>query len=635
MIKAFVRILILSLTLYSLVSTADENNLQKKSTKAYTGVVENCPFKARDDQSVSDMLQSVKGSLRQLASDCPQLSEKVKQAENRLQLSVEQMNRNSDNGNASNFSTTSTSPNPSLEGIQINCNNYKNLLNREHEIAVSRIGVLELPTRYISCSSESNQSECINKKFMLSVTEAHQTCQKTATSRIQEDTIKKLVEATDSFATLIREVDQCPTKQRTPQLLLNTSASFLDTIASVSAGFGVTGIISGFLAKTIGAVLDSQAIKNSPAMDVRQIENESKFEDLACIWYQVQNRNLRCQEYQREKITQPNLKQPMCADYLNQKSIVPGTTDLKSLIDSIKFLKKDLDDEDINSTVDNISTLFNKKIADPIEGAGKSVTVEEHLLEISETLKKSSSLTDKESGRKINLIIESIKNITKIEADSTINESERAKKIEMFKVNFKNNLSKLKFDEAIDQYWFLKGAKVSPSALLIVDSNLAAYKAIQNLGTEYDSNIPKIHLATNLMVKHFRDEFVNRLNLTSSRYLAAVKEGDKTTTLAHAVQLTNLCGLAAGMYYANDSGDEVKVGNTLRKVKSQPPSDYERSCKDISCLQTPKPIIFKSEKKGTELAESFRHHECQMQLDYDVIMKNVKDRINRTGTVCE
>ncbi|MBC7743412.1 MAG: hypothetical protein H7061_14540, partial [Bdellovibrionaceae bacterium] len=412
-----------SIALAQMSAPLDSNGIPISNPyKVYAGVVESCPFKAKEDKSLNELLDSVKSSMRQLANDCPQLNEKVKQAESRLQISLEPSMRMSDNGMGPAFLTSARSPNPSLEGLQINCANFKTLLTREHEIAVSRVGVLGLPSRYSECKGDDVQT-CIDKRFMLSMKEANDTCKSTGATRVQEELGARLLEAAETFSSLIRESNQCPVKDRTPQLLLNTGSAFLDTIATVSGGFGLTGVISGFLAKTMGAILDSQVMKNSPKVGVRQLEDEVKFDNLACVWFQLQNRNLHCQEYQNEKLARSQVERPLCNDYLDRN--------LGDDIYNLKMLVKNFNQAgvnagtDINQGFDNMTQLLNKKISHPTEGKGKATTIQEHLEEISQTLVNSKMQKDKEQGRKLRTVLESSKKLHELEAKKDLTDEAR------------------------------------------------------------------------------------------------------------------------------------------------------------------------------------------------------------------
>ncbi|MBC7743070.1 MAG: hypothetical protein H7061_12790, partial [Bdellovibrionaceae bacterium] len=198
---------------------------------------------------------------------------------------------------------------------------------------------------------------------------------------------------------------------------------------------------------------------------------------------------------------------------------------------------------------------------------------------------------------------------------------------------FKTNLAGLKIDQAIDQYWQIKGVKMGASALLMVDSKTAA-SALANMGATVDPHVSLVNLATNQMMKHFKEIFVQRLALTSERYKTAITEGDKNAVMAYGVQLTNLCGLAAGMYYGTQEESTLKTGNALRKVQSKPPEGYDEACKPVACLDKPRPLLFKSTLQDAPLADAFKAHVCQMQLDYDLVMQNVEKRIELSGTIC-
>lgn len=466
---------------------------------------------------------------------------------------------------------------------------------------------------------------------MLSVSEAYDTCRNTGAARVQEETVSKLMVAADSYAALIRDVHMCPASARTPQLIMNTSSSILDTIATVSAGFGLTGLISGFLSKIIGAVIDSNAMKGSPKMGARQLEDEIKFENLACVWYQVQNRNLNCQEHQEEKSKSDSIKRPFCSKYLDALGLSDNLVNLKNLIAKFNQIGKS---EDENDSLDQMNSLLNKNIAHPSEGIEKSITVKAHMTDVSAELLKSKNLKDKDSGGKLKSLLDAMDELSTLTAQTAnISEEELGK----IKAKFKKSLTKFNVDDAIDRYWKLKKADFTPSAMFLLDPSMSAYNALKSLGVTYDGNISKINLATNLMVKHFRDPFIARLKLTNERYQDSIRQGDPKATLSHAVQLTNLCTLVAGMYYAeNKSDDGVLKANSLREIPDSVPRDYENLCKPISCIVVnKKPILFSSHESEIKRADDFKTHTCQMQLDYDIVIKAVSENLKEGKAVCK
>lgn len=599
---------------------------------AYAGVVETCPFKSAADQSVTDLVDSVKSSLNQLAKDCPQLSERVRQAEQKLiSVNVNQKERNSDN---SGYYSNMQSPNPSLDGLTLNCRNYKTLLTREQEIAISRIGVTSLPSRYYSCANRDDPAQCINKIFMQSMSESSANCKATLNDKLDEEMTKKIFAAADSFSDLVRESNSCPVTQRTPQLLLNTSSGFLDVLAGVSMNFGLAGALSGFLAKTVGSLLDSQALSDSPKLAIYQLENESNFENIACIWYQLQNRNLRCQEYQVEAVNaQTNRRAVTCPEYLNN-TFAGGNNllSLKSLMQNLNSIEKNSEENSAES-LDEIVDLMKKKIPHPIEGPGKAITVENHMAEISEVLAASNLQKDRSQAEKLNRVMHLTKKLVATHQDQTLVSSKKSAELDKIRKEFQTDIKKFNFNEAVDRYWVLKG-QTAPSVLLSIESSLAGNKAILNMSQGIDTNIPKIQLTSNFMVKNFNIMFEKRLELVRRRYDAALKDGDTQAVKSHALQLMNLCSMASGMFLSSVDGDDIQVYNALRRINLDK-GKYNKACSAISCLDKPKKVLFSSDKKGKELADDFRKHQCQTLLDYDIIVEDLNRRLTATGAICK
>ncbi len=648
-----------------------------------------CPFNPPPAADISSMITNIKTQLEKFKKECPQLASIADAASNSTSYSsspaslrVIMSGRDSTTGQVVTYSTNQA-PAVSINGLQMDCNNFTALLEIEMQNALNNPNSAQ---RYTECNTNStsmysmpgmpapqdpNPQSCVVRIYSRDKAAMKLTCQSTGQIRLQADFLKNLQATSQAVSDAIANSSICNNGVAVvaKDAMYRTGSSLLGSISSVGIAFGLPGLALSVGANIAEGMLRNSAVDGTADDYLHKLSEEKEFPVMACLWLKIQDNILKCESTPQKSINLNGYKPPLCEAYLID---LPGQlVDHSSISQLLNYFTEkknendysgnkrqismynsgnaaasttnskadDFEDELITSFNENI----NKLIAHPTRGAGDPIKVRDHLDQIMKTL--GSEKNDQLLKSKVSAFRELLK------INDEILNTDNDDKSRVLKKAFREKLSSLDLGKVIDAYWkkqnlgVIEGIKSDVEAELSVSEILGIMDHLSPpLKDKNQSHGISLITPANASITIFKNKFENRLERAAKRYSNAIKDikGDSTSGTnipkvsldemkIAAEELTQICSLLGGMY--NSPASLSNESNPLTKVSGKNNLIYRNSCKHVECLQTtsePKQSIVLPEKLNENLnnPEAYRQYQCSNKLDHRLIIKELNKKLN-------
>lgn len=521
-----------------------------------------------------------------------------------------------------------TAPSAKIDGLVMNCINYQDLLTIELN---SESDLPKSVARYNACYDVDNNliSGCLDRIYNATLKDTKSICSASSRMRLRDDAYQSLVHASQQIGNAIASNNLCDKsgKQVAKETLLTTAGSLLDSISAVGvASFGLPG-----LALSAGATLAEGLIRSFSIDDTKELyekyaRDDNNFPQMACLWYRLQKDVINCPRLEIKK----GYQSPLCLGYLTGLPYNDSTTtSLKELISNLSRQKEDIQTGSAGNTamdahlVDNLNSLMDKNIPDPIRGAGAPIKIKDHLNSIVDYMKNSKAQSDKVNRKSLGDLL------SKLDEVNNSNEPANAEQL----TAIKKALAELNFPELIDSYWSKQAPKeiLTTTEVLNLSDHMLNMKNALGVSTSMGMNQDTTYRITqqNTLVKFSKPSISNRLRLQYERYkdnLELFKKGNNSNAvkdaLSASVQLTQICSTMGGIL--NSEEDSKNIRSPLAHVNENHNSDYDKYCKPVSCLTNQKgeAILLSKEAKG----QSFEQYQCNNQQDNNFILKDLNKK---------
>lgn len=613
---------------------------QKDPSTVYAGALDNCPFSPPKSSEVTGLMNALNSSLVALKNQCPNLNDTISAIEKGINETTNQFNiLLSQKSPIEAQSVNGQLPNPDISQVTLNCSNYKLLLAREFDIVQDRLGqegTENIPSRYVSCfRSTGDKKKCISNSFNQSISQTSKNCNTTYVMSVDEKLKKSLNSISEGFTSVMNQNQSCG--GNSTALVAEVGIKFTEALTILPGALGWAGAGINFFANTISSFIKKSNYENSPVAALEIIAASKKSKLLMCLWFQFQNKKLRCHEFYKNPKNSENTANDFCSHYFSGPLSNEQHTNIKSLQNQLQgFSEKPYTPEKI----DEFNFLLNSQISDPME-EGKTIPLASHLEDVAQKLKQSTNPKTKMSDVAFGFKLEKLLKIHKSLSDKKYTPENPNYVDDLSKLNesLNSSINSFSIEKAIDAYWRSMG-KEDP------------YLYIKNLSTSEPNNDPngsliyngheaELMLGSNAMIKHFQETFDNDIALLGESYHAAVAESDKNRVYSGAIELAKVCFLNAGIYFAKvpESQKDLVTKDALNRINESPTKKYEEACKVFSCLNSSNDnqfgSLFKPKSSGTETSKEFRAYQCQNLKNYDIILNKIKSQISAKGKLCE
>lgn len=616
---------------------------QQNPNTVYAGALDNCPFSPPKSSEVTGLMNDLNLSLVALKNQCPNLNDTISAIEKGINETTNQFNiLLSQKSPIDPQSANGKLPNPDISQVTLSCSNYKLLLAREYDILQDRLdqtGTENIPSRYLNCFSSgsdlSYKKKCISKSYNQSLSQIQRNCYTTYSSKVDDSLKRSLHSVSEGFTNLMNSNPSCGGNYSS--LVAEVGIKFTEALTVLPGALGWAGAGINFFANTISSFIKKSSYENSPVAALEIIAASKKSKLLMCLWFQFQNKKLRCHEFYKNPKNSEYPENNFCSHYFSGPLSNEQHTNIKSLQNQLQgFSEKPYNPEKI----DEFNFLLNSQISDPMD-KDKTISLASHLEEVAQELKKSTNPKTKISDISIGLSLEKLLKLHKSLSEKKYTPENPNYVDDLKKLNdsINNSINSFSIEKAIDAYWRSKG-KEDP------------YLYIKNLSTSEPNNDPnssliyngheaELMLGSNAMIKHFQETFDNDIALLGESYHASVAESDKNRVYTSAIDLAKVCFLNAGIYYAKvpESQKDLVTKDALNRINEAPTKKYEEACKVFSCLNSSNDnqfgSLFKPKSSGTETSKEFRAYQCQNLKNYDIILNKIKSQISAKGKLCE
>lgn len=614
-----------------------------------------CPFK-KEVKGVKDLLDSTKNQLSILANDstCANVASAAKVMNQTLTTSLQNAFNSSSsdsgfNGNGYQYSPPMTST-PSCDSY------YEQNLAFDYNLALkmSTMDSSTVPASYQRCLMAPDFSICAKDLYVAQLAYMGAKCpeEKLRQSRTQRNTQMAQImrDLSDNFDALIKNSGSC-NNTSVAQTVLQTSLNTLTAFGALAPSMGLAGVGLSVVGKMVGTLFDNFFDKNSPNKLLSAIRKEEQMEDLNCLNYMLQRETLQCEKLVLDKKpTVPQMEGTgACFDYYYNNRQGLAISDFVKQLESIQTVMQNPGSFSpppkpaSDKSFDRIFQSMNKVIVDPLD-EGKKVKFSDYLTKVSANLNSSVSLESRANGKVLGDFLTSFKTLENsiYNSGSSVDPATIKQQMDSFKLQAKSLADGAEgnlFENAIANYWENKDqadnfqqirnfGRLRSDLRIGYESTVDLYRGIQDLEA-YGGSQRKLDVAHTAFVNGFKDKFSERLNVLDKTYTSNQSRQSRSDTLLDIVPLVQNCALNAGIYYFEESSNELKSRNY---ITSSVPSDYQKACGRFSCyLNVFNPESFKTAENR---AIAFRSHQCGLIVKYPKILEDVSKEFREKGTIC-
>jgi hypothetical protein len=576
--------------------------------RAYVADSMSCPFRKDKGDEASALLGGVTSALSDLKAKCPALETtlaNLDQQANNLRNANLMLGQNSVDGT-----------------VPVTCGNYESVLRREFDFVSGNPSLRISKSSYTNCMglSASDLSSCMENSYVESLAQNHFNCAQ------QEDKDSKVVARrnlqafVDQMNTLIDQSASCDKNGAVKQSLLSAS---VDTLAMISSMAPVAGF-SGELLTMSGPLMNNMVNRlftgKGPSEGIEAINNEIESENISCLWYNLQNRTLNCQQSDAQK----NVPKPVSAGTcVNVSSTVLPLPSAKMVSDLDKVLTAAVGKNDLS----NLPELMNAEIPGS-DGKG-STSYNKMLDEISQTLSKSTDPARKSMGVQVGALKKNIDEFTSSLGFKPTSDSAAAKISAALPKNWEDIAKAYQAEIGADGA--VRRLQASEDIKTLTENGYKLALAAHEKSFKADDYQQSLGVASSYMVTNFQKLFNERLKLLNQRYVQNKDQESAVEKLGDLKPLFAMCSQAASMFYASPVSDP-KVSRSLAQIRNPGANEtYHQACDRFQCSKLPSPFkLFKeSDFTETSLSQKYKAYQCQQVAQYDTglsaLEKNVKD----------
>lgn len=610
----------------------------------YAGALDNCPFNPPKSSDVNSLMSALTSSLVALKNQCPNLNDTISAIEKGINESTNQFNvLLTQKSPIDPQSANGKLPNPDISQATLSCSNYRLLLAREYDILQDRLnqtGTENIPSRYLNCfssgSDSSDKKKCISKSYNQSLSQIQRNCFATYSSKVDDSLKRSLHSVSEGFTNLMNSNPSCGGNY--PSLVAEVGIKFTEALTVLPGALGWAGAGINFFANTISSFIKKSNYENSPVAALEMIAASKKSKLLMCLWFQFQNKKLRCHEFFKNPKTMDFSETPFCSSYFSGPLAEDQHTNIKNLQDQLERISKK---PNTPEKIDEFNFLLKSTISDPLK-EGTNISLTTHLEEIANVLKSSNNSRTQKADMALGVGLANLLKLQKSlnEPKFAANNPNYVEDLKKLNDSINNSINAFSMEKAVDAYWRIKG-KEDPYFYI---KNLATLEQVNenhNGSLTYNGHESDIMLGSNAMIKYFQEAFDNDIALLGESYHASVAESDKNRVYATAVELAKVCFLNAGIYYAKvpESQRDLVTKDALNRINEAPTKKYEEACKVFSCLNSSNDnqfgSLFKPKSSGSETSKEFRAYQCQNLKNYDIILSKIKSQISAKGKLCD
>jgi len=585
-----------------------------------------CPFR-RDSSSVDNLVKQAKSALQNLAdqeSKCPATKRIAEQLEKNLNAVLEYNKINNENRQT-------------MDSGDLNCENYQSALKSEFEFVMNQNMLKNTPwiqsniSRYGSCgdsnSSKQTFEECASKVYFASLEKETVKCDRyqaykktTGREQFSQDVMKELAA---NAKILLENSKQCQGDSSTSKFVIQ---SVLGAVSSL--GYLATGPLTGAAVALTGDLLSSFVQRffsdKSPSALIGYIDAEYEFEELNCLYYELQNRSLSCNN-------------------LISASVKPGCTldnRFFHLIGSISQIENALDKNQTDSfMIPELRTMHfiftdkeNFRTADPMSGATQSlnfikqININQFPVESFQSISKEvdavlsdQSATQEKKDKALLAYLKPIQESSRAVAAGEASLSQKLKESGNAYWNaagrnqeYENNI------KALSNWQFIRNSPVFNAVNEKTIKELVDSSGAQN----------KLDIAHSAFLNGYKSKFEKRLTSLYERYQKNVTYQSREDSALDMIPLLQMCTLNSSMYYFESTDMTQKARNN---VSSRPDSTYREACEMFKC-QIPffDPNQFQKEQRP----QAFRHYQCSLNFKYSEAIDKLMANMKTTGKPC-
>ncbi len=617
---------------------------QHDPNAVYAGALDYCPFNPPKSSDVNSLMSALTSSLVALKNQCPNLNDTISAIEKGINETTNQFNiLLTQKSPIDPQSSSGLLPNPDITQVTLSCSNYKLLLAREYDILQDRLdqsGTENIPSRYLNCfgsgSNSSGKKKCISRSYNQSLSQISRNCSATYFTKVDESLKKSLNSISEGFTSVLNSNSSCGGNYSS--LVAEVGIKLAEALTVLPGTLGWAGAAINFFANIISSFIKKSNYDDSPVAALEMIAASKKSKALMCLWFQFQNKKLRCHEFFKNPSTTNSSDTALCSSYFSGPLPTEQHTNIKILQDQLERIsKKPFTPEKI----DEFNSLLSSTIPDPLT-EGKEITLETHLNDIATVLRDSNNPRTKRADMALGVGLGDLLKLQKSLSDPKFTAKNPNYMNDLKKLNeaINNSINSFSMEKAVDAYWRVKG-KEDPYLYIKNLSTLDPTNTDHNGSLSYNGHESDIMLGSNAMIKYFQELFNNNIALLGESYHAAVAETDKNRVYTSAIELAKVCFLSAGIYYAKapESQRDLFTKDALNRINEAPTKKYEEACKVFSCLNQNNDnkigSLFKPKSSGNEASKEFRTYQCQNLKNYDIILNKIKSQVSAKGKLCD
>jgi hypothetical protein len=579
------------------------------NSKAYVADTVSCPFRRDKADNAASLLAGVNNALSDLSGKCSSLSTSL----GNLQDSTRNLNSLNQgmNGGLQNGSVTVT------------CANYEHALRQEFDFISANPTIRASKSQnYGTCAFQQGSllTECLESAYVEALSTFHFNCKDQFEEQAMNTVKQSLNGLVSQMNTLINQSSSC---DKDPEVQKSIILASINTIAAVSAmapAAGLSGTAIDLSGRVINNLVEKYFSSKGPANAIQVLLREDESENLACLWYSLQNRTLNCVAQEAEKNLPKEIKVTTCPG-----SKIPGLPLMtgKSLAELKQVLTESLDNRTSEAVASLLNTEFDSSNGKPPQ------SVEKALDDISKTLQASGNSERKALGLKVENLLSNLKTSAipfgafKSPTDKTVpaetlnwNEITTAY---LDEVGTDNGIRKLQASEEIKQA-IDAGYKI-------------AMESREHLlsGDDYQRSL---NIASSYMVSNFQNVFLERLEKLNKTYELNKAFQTNSKNLGDLKPIYTLCSQAASMFYVGKVGN-AEIERSFNNVRAPSPI-FTKACSKFNCTNEPKvmspfPV---SEFGETKRPQELSSYQCNQVSKYNQGLDLLKKNVEKTGLAC-
>ncbi len=640
-LKKFKSIFIVSTFISSTILHADSANI---------GDPGGCPFE--NSSSSSESIAKVKASLQALAGSSDACGESIGASASSLSSLLDGILDSS-------FPVTEIDVDGSTA---LTCDNYTAILAKEKSLALEAknneyfvVGA-DFLVRYSRCEIFTREEEEIEEEDLaeeyhgLTQSQRYDLCvdtiyQQTFYRKVEEcDIIENLeyennknqaykdqiTQVTEMATQLISASEGCSS----PDILRNITQSIIPLITtlgtySVSGPFLGAGVAFG--GSLASALVDRFFNTDGPNEYIDLLEGESEWENLNCLYYQVQNEALACNAPDFSDI--PPLERRVSCESQRENEIIDDISNLSLIIKSLASADSPLVKAE---RADQIRNLLKNDITYP--DGSKTIPISEYLEEIATDLSQDPTRSaDLFQASRLNKIIANTKEYETLTQTQPIDAEKVMENNAALYGLVKDSSGTFDLVDTVSRHWNRQERDNSTGMIgrLKAVETASPLSGIIPLDNSDMQSSESTKIAHDALVDLYKGKFDKRLQTQQQTYLSNRKpksDSQRNSNLDYLIPLFQSCTLNAGMFHYGEKQNSTHSVNII-----QPSSEeYNTVCAKFHCPDNS--LLPKFQADTSEGADSpgtqFKGYQCAVKAQYNNLYKKLVRRYRETGEIC-